>query len=154
MMKPIAVILALSMISVALFAQDDGEGDGFDVRFVAIHLFIDTRDVPLAAYQLSFRATRGDVSIVGIGNGDSAPFNQPPYFDKQAMQHDRVIIGDFSLNESDALPAGRIRIATIHVRIAGDVEPEYELILDAAATVDGEAIDAKATFTQQEDQQQ
>ena len=43
----------------------------------------------------------------------------------------------------NALPSGKVRIATIHVQITGDVEPEYDAKLTVAATVDGKPIDAE-----------
>ena len=110
-------------------------------RFATVDLIIVAAQ-PLAAYQLEFTATSGDVRIVGIEGGDHAAFSEPPHYDPRAMMHDRVIIGAFSLVSADALPSGRVRVATLHLEIRGAAEPDFEVTLDAAATTNGASVDA------------
>ncbi len=131
----IAALLGVTIVC----AQDDVQ----PVRFDAIDVYVQTGDEPLAAYQLDLSAEKGDVTIVGIEGGESDIFTVPPYYDPTAIQNDRVIIAYFSTAAADALPRGKVRIATIHVQIVGDVQPKYDARLTVAATVDGEPIDAE-----------
>lgn len=136
-LAPICIAAFLAVTSVC--AQDDVQS----VRFDAIDVYVQSGDEPLAAYQLDLSAAKGDVTIVGIEGGESEVFTAPPYYDPAAIQNDRVIIAYFSTAAADALPRGKVRIATIHVQIVGDVEPEYNATLTAAATAGGEPIDAE-----------
>jgi len=131
----IAALLGVTIVC----AQDDVQ----PVRFDAIDVYVQTGDEPLAAYQLDLSAEKGDVTIVGIEGGESDIFTVPPYYDPTAIQNDRVIIAYFSTAAADALPRGKVRIATIHVQIVGDVQPEYDAKITVAATVDGDPIDAE-----------
>ncbi|MCH8315150.1 MAG: hypothetical protein IIA64_04175 [Planctomycetes bacterium] len=137
MLAPICIAALLAVTIVC--AQDDVQS----IRFDAIDVYVQTGDEPLAAYQLDLSAAKGDVTIVGIEGGQSEVFTAPPYYDPAAIQNDRVIIASFSTAAADALPRGKVRIATIHVQIVGDIEPEYDATITVAATVDGEPIDAE-----------
>jgi hypothetical protein len=114
--------------------------------FSTLELWLDTRDRQLAAYQLEVEATAGDLRIVGVeGAEPGSVFADPPYYDPAAMQSERIIIADFSTAAPGRLPVGRFRIATIHLQIVGDVEPEFETKLTVAADADGAAIEAHLT---------
>ena len=124
------------------------------VRFASVDLIIDTADQPLAVYQLEFTArTRGEdaaavtknVAIVGIEGGAHVAFNRPPYYDPAAIQGERVILAAFSTAEVASLPRGKVRVATIHLQITGDAEPEYHVKTSVTATFGGQKIDAAAT---------
>jgi hypothetical protein len=112
------------------------------IQFRAIDIFIDSKSRPLAAYQLEFKPIKGDVKIVGIEGGEHEKFSSPPYYDPQAMQQERVIIAAFSTAPLSSLPTGRTRIATIHVQIVGDSEPEFVVAPSVLATSQGKAIEA------------
>ena len=112
------------------------------IRFDAIDVYVDSGAQPLAAYQLDVSAAAGDVKIVGIEGGEHPAFADPPYYDPAAMRHDRVIVAAFSTAPPERLPNGRTRIATIHVQIAGEIEPTYVADLTVAATPEGKAISA------------
>ena len=142
-MGRLTVILAALLLGSLTWAQAHPTPDPAAPRFAAIDVFVETGDVALAAYQLDLRAVTGDVRIVGIEGGEHAEFADPPYYDPAAMQGDRVIIAAFSTEAADLLPTGRTRIATIHVRIAGRAEPEYEARLDVSATVGGDPLAAE-----------
>ena len=135
--------LVIAGLAVLAFGQADQPGAG--VRFAAVDLFVDAGDKPLAAYQLEFEATAGQVTIVGIEGGQHAAFNSAPYYDPQAIQRERAILAAFSTARGGELPVGRTRVATIHVQIAGNVEPRYDVKLTASATVEGK--EAKATIS-------
>jgi hypothetical protein len=107
-------------------------------QFKAIDVFIDSKDQSLAAYQFELHATAGDVKIVGIEGGEHAAYKQPPFYDAKAMMGDRVIVAAYST--LDDLPLGKTRIARVHVRVGGNVEPKYELKLTASASKEGKSI--------------
>lgn len=115
-------------------------------RFTYVDVYVDSADKPLAAYQLRIDAKAGDVKIVGIEGGQHAAFVNPPYYDPAAMTTDRVIIAAF--NTGRDLPAGKTRVARLHVMIAGDVQPEYVAKLETAATTDGKEITATVSLEQ------
>jgi len=131
-----AIVLIVTAGAAGLLAQDQA----MPVRFAAVDVMIDPHGKPLAAYQLDFRATHGNVIIVGIEGGEHSAFAKPPYYDPKAMQQERVIIAALSTN--DDLPTGKTRVATIHLQITGDMKPQYKANLTTAATANGEAIDA------------
>lgn len=115
-------------------------------RFCAVDIYVDSKNAPLAAYQLEFSATNGVAKIIGIEGGDSAAFHEPPFYDTKAIRHERVIIAAFNTSSADKLPSGKTRIATIHLQIVGDAAPQYQLSLQVAANSDGNKISADATF--------
>lgn len=121
------------------------------VRFDAIDVFIDTKGAALGAYQFELSAKAGDVKIVGLEGNAALPFQDPPYYDPQAMQRDRVIVAAFSTADAKSLPAGRVRIATIHVQSSADAPPktsDYNVKLTAVAGADGAAIQATISISQ------
>lgn len=131
-----SLIIALlhQQVGLALIVQPN-------VRFVPLHITIDSGDQTLAAYQFELKATAGQIKIVGVEGGEHPAFKEPPYYDPAALANDRIIIAAF--NTGSDLPTGSTRIATIHLQIIGDVEPEYELELVVAADADGKEIPAK-----------
>lgn len=137
--------LTLLLKPAALCAQQPADEEGRS-RFSAVDIYVDSKNAPLAAYQIEFSATNGIVKIVGIEGGDSAAFRDPPYYDTKAIQHDRVIIAAFNTSSADKLPSGKTRIATIHLQIVGDQPPQFQLKLQVAANSDGNRISADATF--------
>jgi hypothetical protein len=114
------------------------------VRFAAVDIYVDSAGVQLAAYQIELTAAAGDVAIVGIEGGEHAAFADPPYYDPQALNDDRLIIAAF--NTEDELPTGRNRVARVHVQITGPIEPEYNVALTVAAGADGVQIEAEVTI--------
>ena len=106
-------------------------------RFAFVDLFVDAAEQPLAAYQLEFEATAGDVKIVGVEGGQHAAFKQAPYYDPEAMQRERVILAAFSTADAAELPVGKTRVATIHLQTSGDIEPQYAIKLVTSATAEG-----------------
>jgi hypothetical protein len=115
------------------------------VRFGAVDLYIDSKDKPLAAYQLEFSAPAGDVKIIGIEGGEHPAFSRPPYYDPKAMQQERVIIAAFSTNAVDNLPVGKTRVATIHFQVRSAASPDFQLKLQVAADAQGNKIPVEAS---------
>lgn len=125
-----------------------GEAGGAAVRFAWVDVYVDSGERALAAYQIDLRAAGAPVAIVGIEGGEHAAFASAPYYDPRAMREDRVIIAALSTGEN--LPAGRTRVARVHVQISGEGEPEYTATLAAAATGEGERFEAKIAVEQGE----
>jgi len=155
MNKITSIILTSVFVIVPVLAQQSEQSQGLltedylttqpGVRFAPLHIYIDSGNKSLAAYQFELKATAGQIKIVGVEGGQHEAFKEAPYYDKAALfNEDRIIIAAF--NTGRDLPAGRTRIATIHLQIIGDVEPEYELELNVAADADGKEIPAEITF--------
>jgi hypothetical protein len=132
------------LLAAGLLAQPAAAEEGHS-RFRAVDIYVDSKASPLAAYQIEFLATNCPVRIVGIEGGGHAAFRQPPFYDPKAMQQERVIIAAFSTEPAAKLPAGKTRVATIHIQIFGDGEPQYILKLQTAAGPDGNRIFATAS---------
>src|SRR5262245_34974792 len=143
----IAKLFLIAMILVSALAQStSAQTNAAPVRFRAVDIYVDSKDKPLAAYQLDFSVIGGGAKIVGIEGGERPAFAEPPYYDPTAMQQERVIIAAFSTNAVNALPTGKTRVATIHLQLSGATEPEYNLKLQAAADADGNRIKAETSF--------
>lgn len=111
------------------------------MRFAPVHIYLDSGNKPLAAYQFELKATTGQIRIVGVEGGEHPAFQESPYYDPAALMNERIIIAAF--NTGDDLPTGRTRIATIHLQVLGDAEPQYELDLAVAADADGRELAAE-----------
>ena len=132
-------------LAVSLFAQHPALEEGRS-RFSAVDIYLDAKGTPLAAYQLEFRATNAAARIVGIEGGEHPAFAGPPFYDPEAMHHERVILAAFSAIPTDKLPAGKTRVATIHLQNIGNQKPALELKLQTAADSAGTKISAAASF--------
>ena len=108
----------------------------------------DSGEVPLGAYQFELSDPAGSIKIVGVEGGEHAAFAEPPYYDPEALQNERIIIAAF--NTGDDLPVGNTRVATVHVRVAGQADPDYTVNLAVAADADGEEIPATVSISQGE----
>ena len=147
MKKVIAIIiLSISVIVPVLARQSDSEypENQSKVRFAPLHIYLDSGNKPLAAYQFELKAPTGQIKIVGVEGGQHKAFEEAPYYDPAALANDRIIIAAF--NTDSELPKGRTRIATIHLQIIGDAEPDYELKLTVAGNADANEIPAKISF--------
>jgi hypothetical protein len=118
------------------------------IHFAAFDIFVDSKNVPLAAYQLEFSGPAKDVRITGIEGGEHEAFNTPPFYDPKAIQQERVILAAFNSAPTAKLPTGKTRVATIHLQFTGSQPPDFALKLHTAADSEGKSITTKATFTQ------
>jgi hypothetical protein len=149
-----SIILTSIFVIVPVLAHQSEQSQGLltegystgqpGVRFAPLHIYIDSGNSSLAAYQFELKATTGQIRIVGVEGGRHDAFKEAPYYDPAALANDRIIIAAFSTGSN--LPKGRTRIATIHLQIIGDAEPEYELKLTVAGDADGKEIPAEITF--------
>lgn len=136
-------LLCLTCFAQSAFAQRDSAAA---VRFGMVDVFVDSKDQPLAAYQLEVAVERGQARVVGIEGGEPGAFNQPPFYDPKAIQHDRVILAAFNASPQSALPKGRTRVAGIHMEIIGSEPPEFIVKLTTAGNASGRKIKATATL--------
>lgn len=142
------VIALLATICYAPAGQAVTQDPNDDARFVAIDIFLDSAK-PVAAWQFALDELNGAMQVVGVENGSSPAFSSAPYFDREAVAQgraDRIIVADFSLAPQDALPVGRIRIATVHVRLSGAADPDFRLDLVTAAAADGNPVNASISM--------
>jgi hypothetical protein len=160
-MKEITVIILISVVALvpvlAQTSERDYPTEQPRVRFAPLHVYLDSGSNSLAAFQFELKVTAGQhrkasltgVKIVGVEGGSHEAFSKtPPYYDPAALANDRIVIAAFSTQRD--LPKGKTRIATLHLQILGDAEPEYELKLTVAADADGEKIPAKISFEEGE----
>ena len=147
-MKKLTVIVLLSISIIvpvlARQAEQDNPTVQSNVRFAPLHIYLDSGNKSLAAYQFELKAHAGQIKIVGVEGGQHKAFEGAPYYDPAALANDRIIIAAF--NTGSELPKGRTRIATIHLQIIGDAEPDYELKLIVAGDADANEIPAKISF--------
>lgn len=118
------------------------------MRFEAVEVYLDSGDVPLAAYQFEFMAETGEIKIVGIEGGEHPAFKEPPYYDTAALSKGRIIIAAFDTGKD--LPKGKTRVARLHLQVIGEAEPEYVVKLEVTASLDGKKIPAMATVEEGE----
>ncbi len=140
------LMLAVSFSPAPNVATDEVASDS---RFTTVDIYLDSGDTPLAVYQLEFKATAGQVKIVGIEGGEHPAFSEPPYYDSKAIQQQRVILASFNTADATELPAGKSRVATIHLQVAGEAKPQYAIELTVAADDRGDPIQATAEFQEQ-----
>jgi hypothetical protein len=147
-MKKLTVIILMSISIIVPVLARQVEQDiptvQSNVRFAPLHIYLDSGNKSLAAFQFELKAVAGQIKIVGVEGGQHEAFEDAPYYDPAALANDRIIIAAF--NTGSELPKGRTRIATIHLQIIGDSEPDYELKLTVAADADANEIPAKISF--------
>jgi len=147
MNKITSIILTSICLIVPVLAQQSRQDYSTaqpGVRFAPLHIYLDSGSRSLAAYQFELKAAAGQIKIVGVEGGLHEAFKEAPYYDKAALAKERIIIAAFSTGSD--LPKSQTRIATIHLQIVGDSEPQYELKLAVAADADGKEIPAEITF--------
>ena len=133
---------ATGALALALACLASGQEFADSPRFMPVDVVLDSAE-PVAAWQFELTGRQGAIKVVGVESGDSAAFEDPPYYDREATQAgevERLVVADYSLADADMLPVGRTRIATVHVMVVG--EPDLELTLVTAKTADGRSVDA------------
>jgi hypothetical protein len=127
----------LIVIAVLILSIPGALAEG--IRFRPVDVVIDTGSRPLAAYQFELAHDREVVKLVGIEGGEGL-FRPAPYYDPRGLELGRVVIAAFTTNAHP--PAGRVRVARIHVAYEGEAEPVLDGSLVLAATLEGVPIDA------------
>lgn len=136
MMRALVLAVALLLLPGVARAADPEQGP---IRFRPVHVYVDSGATPLAAYQIEIVAD-GNAEIVGVEGGEHGAFALPPHYDPAALAGGRIIIAAFDTGSD--LPTGRTRVATVHMREAGPVEPSFHATLQIAGGQDGRPIDA------------
>lgn len=121
-------------------------------EFAVFDICVDSVGEALAAYQLKISDERAAVKILSVEGGEHPAFAEPPKFDPKAIQRDVIKLAAFSLVARENLPAGRIRIASLHVEIGPGLRPEWKAVVEAAAGPGGRKIPAAVTILQRENQ--
>jgi hypothetical protein len=146
------IIALISLPLVAIFAlpslagRISPEGPSYKtvepkVRFVPLEIYVDPAGKPLGAYQFELRAKTGQIKIVGVEGGTHSAFKQAPYYDPAALADERIIVAAYSTDEH--LPTKRTHVATVHLQVIGDTDPEYQLRPTVLADDKGRFIDAE-----------
>ena len=143
-------VIIWSMLTWGVFAAGDvpsAAGSEIEAgRFITVPVFVASADEPLAAYQFELREAENRMRVVGVEGGSVSAFAEPPYFDRQAVEEgraDRIIVAAFSTKAAEALPRGRVHVATVHVHLTGDRDPEWQLTLEQAGNAAAEPIEAR-----------
>ncbi len=122
------------------------------VRFEAVDVFVDSGTVPMAAYEIEFRANvagteaageNGRALLVGVEGGVHKAFTKPPYYDPAALQGNRIIVAALSVDKE--LPTGNTRVARLHVQVPAKSMPDYACAIVVAGDTDAKEIKATAT---------
>lgn len=131
-----ATALALAMLAATTDARAEEPA-----RFQPVDIVVDVGNRSLGAYQIEIVIKSGDASIVGVEGGEPAAFESAPYYDPKALAGGRIIIAAYSTD--DALPSGRIHVATLHLRVVG-AAPVYQATALAAADGEGQPLSISA----------
>ncbi|MEK6703116.1 MAG: hypothetical protein AABZ53_12695 [Planctomycetota bacterium] len=117
------------------------------VRFEAVDVFVDSGAVPMAAYEIEFKANvKGQDAgavLVGVEGGDHKAFTRAPYYDPAALKGNRIIVA--ALSVEGELPSGVTRVARLHVQIPARSTPDYACSMLVAGDTDAKEIPATAT---------
>lgn len=143
MSRPFSIVGLCAVLYVAALPAPVRSDDAA-VRFAALDIYLMASE-PFAAWQFELAERTGQMLVVGVENGESAAFEGAPYYDLEAVRAgvaERIVVADFTVKPASELPRGRVRIATLHVRLNGPANPDYALRLIAAANEAGEPIPA------------
>ena len=121
-------------------------------EFAVFDVYVDARGEPLAAYQLKISDKNAAIKIVSVEGGEHASYKEAPKFDPKAIQRNVIKIAAFSLDARGKLPAGRVRVASLHVEIGPGLTPEWRTVVEAAARPGGEKIRAEVSISKRENQ--
>lgn len=134
------VLLSMMFVALEAAASTSRPGEA-GVRFQTVDVVLETT-IPVSAWQVEVTAD-GDARVVGVEGGEEPPFDAPPFYDPAALQHGRIVLAAYDVGRG--LPAGRHRVATLHMREAG-AAPRYHVELVAAGDFAGERITALASI--------
>ena len=70
--------------------------------------------------------------------GEPEAWREPPHYDPEALRGGRIILAAFTTSEA---PAGRVRVARLHVEASGDAVARAVIASVVAATEGGEKIE-------------
>ncbi len=145
------MVLLAAVLATSMGATGRQPRDGTGVRFEAVDVYVDSGQVPLAAYQLEVTAGLGTdsagrvVKLVGVEGGEEGgAFEEPPVYDAEALRGERIILAAYSLADDARLPRGKTRVARIQVQVPELANPVYRCFLSVAGNSMAEEIPAQA----------
>ena len=101
-------------------------------RFVALDVYVDSGEKPLAAWQFELACGAKIVALEGAAG-------TPPYYDPAALQGGRIVVASFTTEPNP--PRGRVLVARLHMQETGSVEYAPRLVV--AGAPGGARIDAR-----------
>ena len=123
-MKTLLCLLALVLVGAAAPKQQDPD----PLRFTYVDVYVDS----------------GRALIVGVEGGEDAAFAEPPYHDPAALQGGEIVLAAF--HTGHAGPAGRTRVARLHLAVRGDAPVDFTTTLEVAASDAGRLPEATLTL--------
>ncbi len=122
----IALILTLGAAPARMASQ---------VRFTWVDVHVDAGSAPLVAWQVRLVDPSGRARIVGVEGGDDPVYADPPHYDPKALMQGEIILAAF--HTGGGAPAGRTRVARVHLEVDGPAEPAFDVTLEVAASEGG-----------------
>jgi hypothetical protein len=139
-MKTLLCLLALMLVGAAAPKQQDPD----PLRFTYVDVYVDSGRAALAAWQARLVDPSGRALIVGVEGGEDAAFAEPPYHDPAALQGGEIVLAAF--HTGHAGPAGRTRVARLHLAVRGDAPVDFTTTLEVAASDAGRLPEATLTL--------
>ena len=102
-------------------------------EFAVYDIYLDPSSEPLAAYQIKIWDKNAAIKIISVEGGEHPAFQKAPFFDPKAIQRDIIKLAAFHAGASNELPARRTRVASLHVEIGPQLNPNLAIELEAAA---------------------
>jgi hypothetical protein len=118
--------------------------------FAVYDLYIDSQE-PLAAYQVKISDRNRSAKILSVEGGEHTAYRQPPHFDPKAIQKNIIKLGAFRADKSENLPIGKTRVASLHVEIFEGRQPDFEVVVEAAARPGGQTIAVQTVILKREE---
>ena len=112
-------------------------------HYLAYDIIIDSKEASLAAWQVKIDF-HTNTRILSIEGGESDSFNEPPFYDNEAMEYGSIIIANFTTEETN-LPTNTTRVARIMIEVTGD-PTELKAALQAVADQNSKRIKANLTL--------
>jgi len=137
------IVLTLATVVVFIGASrapaqvEDANGQG-NTQFMAIDIVLDTDQQLLGAYQFELTLDGPEAQIVGLEGGESDAFDKAPFYDANALAGGRIVVAAYSLGPD--LPAGRSRVARVHVMTTDPERTEYRVRLITGADEQGQPL--------------
>ena len=124
----------------ACMAQDRSS----ESRFATCDIYVDAKDLKLAAWQLELIYDAKKLTIVGIEGGEAEPFppTKPPHYDSNGFENGRIILANLTTDKTKA-KSGKIRVARLHLLERGSENFSLKTGEIVNIDINGKKIDAK-----------
>ena len=136
------LLLAALLLGAAAPEPAAGPAPAPGQRFAPVDVFVDAGEERLAAWQLEITYDGGKVQVLSLEGGEPQGFREAPWYDPAGMTGGRMVIAAFVSDDAQA-PAGRNRVARLHLRMEKTGSPLPAAKLVTAAKPGGERIGAK-----------